>query len=147
MFFFWHARLTAGKMMNKSRIDSTLLGLLIGIAAFGVVSQLAGMFFVESMLKYTTGLWIGVLLAAGCAWHMWWSLDRNLTMNADNEGGARAYSIKHSILRYAVICLVFVGVCMTDFAYPLATFLGVMGLKAGAYLHPVINKILHISKN
>ena len=129
--------------MNKNRIDETLKTLLIGIFIFGVVCQLAGMFFVESMLKYTLGLWIGILIACACAWHMWWTLDRNLTRNADNEGGAKSYSILNSVIRYIVVCLMFVGLCLTDFAYPLAAFLGVMGLKAGAYLHPVINKILH----
>lgn len=132
--------------MNKKKIDETLKVLMIGILVFGVVCQLGGMFFVESMLKYTLGLWIGIALALACAWHMWWTLDKNMTRNADNEGAAKAYSIKHSVLRYTVICVVFVGLCLTDFAYPLAAFLGVMGLKIGAYLHPVINKILHKSK-
>ena len=129
--------------MKDKNTDDTLKILLTGIGVYGLVCQLGGMFFVPDMLKYTLGLWLGVLLALICAWHMWWTLDRNLTLNADNEGSAKAYSIKNSLLRYTFICLVFVLVCVTDFAYPLATFLGVMGLKAGAYLHPVINKILH----
>lgn len=133
--------------MNKKtkKIDETLLGLLIGIIVFAVISQIAGMFFVKSMLKYTIGLWIGSLLALACAYHMWWSLDRNLSLNADNEGAARAFAIKQSMIRYAVILLVFLCICLTDFAYPLSAFLGIMGLKVGAYLQPVINRLLHKS--
>ncbi len=130
---------------KTKKIDETLLGLLVGIVAFAVVSQLIGVFFVKSILKYTIGLWIGIILALGCAYHMWWSLDKNLTINADNEGGARAFAIKQSMIRYAVILLVFLGVCLTDFAYPLSAFLGIMGLKAGAYMQPVINRLLHKS--
>ena len=130
--------------MSKEAFDArdTLKELLIGILVFGIVSQLAGMFFVESMLKYTAGLWIGILLAMACAWHMWWSLNRNLQLNADNEGGARTYAIKQNLIRYAVILLVFAGVCVTGFAYPLAAFLGIMGLKAGAYMQPFVKKLL-----
>lgn len=130
---------------KTKKIDETLLGLLVGIVAFAVVSQLIGVFFVKSILKYTIGLWIGIILALGCAYHMWWSLDKNLTINADNEGGARAFAIKQSMIRYAVILLVFLGVCLTDFAYPLSAFLGIMGLKVGAYMQPVINRLLHKS--
>lgn len=130
---------------NTNKINETLLGLLIAIVAFSVIAQLGGMFFVDSMLRYTLGLWIGTALALASAWHMWWSLDRNLTINADNEGAARAFAIKHSMIRYAVILIVFVAVCVTDFAYPLAAFLGIMGLKVGAYLQPVINRLLHKS--
>lgn len=129
--------------MNKNtRIDETLKILLICILIYGILCQCIGIFFVDSILKFSVGLWIGILLAAAGAWHMWWSLNRNLTINADNEGGAKAYSIKQSMIRYVVVCIVFVAVCLTGFAYPLATFLGVLGLKIGAYMHPVINRLL-----
>lgn len=124
-----------------SKIDRTLLELLMGILLFTVVCQLAGMWFVPSISAYSLGLWIGALLAGLCAFHMWWSLDRNLTVNADNEKGAQAFATKWSMIRYAVILLVFLILCLTDFAYPLAAFLGIMGLKAGAYLQPLMNKI------
>lgn len=130
---------------KNKKINETLFGMMIGIVVFAVVAQLAGMFFVDSMMKYTIGLWIGTVLALVCAYHMWWSLDRNLTINADNVGGARAFALKQNMIRYFVILIVFVGVCLTDFAYPLSAFLGIMGLKVGAYLQPVINRILHIS--
>ena len=128
---------------NSAKIDDTLKELLIGIVIFGVLAQLGGMFFVKSMSAYTIGLWIGVLLALCCAYHMWWSLNRNLTLNADNEGRARAYAIRQNLIRYAVILAVFAGVCLTDFAYPLAAFLGIMSLKAGAYLQPFVSRFLH----
>jgi len=131
-------------MSNQAaKIDDTLKELLIGILVFGVLAQLGGMFLVKSMSAYTLGLWIGVILALACAYHMWWSLNKNLSENADNEGRARAFAIKQNLIRYAVILVVFVGVCLTDVAYPLAAFLGIMSLKAGAYLQPLISRLLH----
>lgn len=123
------------------RINETLLELLMGILLFGIVSQVIGMWFVKSIFAYTTGLWIGILLAMLAAIHMWWSLDRNLTINADNEKGAVAYSTRSNLIRYFVIIIVFLVLCLTDFAYPLAAFLGIMGLKIGAYLQPLMKKI------
>ena len=123
--------------------EDTLKELLIGILIFGVVAQLGGMFFVESILRYTVGLWIGIILALACAYHMWWSINRNMTLNAGNEGAARTFAIKNNLIRYAVILLVFVIVCLTDFAYPLAAFLGIMGLKAGAYVQPIVSRSIH----
>jgi hypothetical protein len=38
--------------------------------------------------------------------------------------------------------IVFLFFCLTDIAYPLAVFLGIMGLKAGAYLQPFTHKYL-----
>ena len=131
-------------MSNQtSKIDDTLKELLIGILVFGVLAQLGGMFFVKSMSAYSIGLWIGVLLALACAYHMWWSLNKNLTMNADNEGTARTFAIKQNLIRYAVILIVFALVCLSDFAYPLSAFLGIMSLKAGAYLQPFVSRFLH----
>ena len=124
-----------------SKINETLLELLMGILTFTVVCQLAGMWFVPRMGAYTIGLWLGALLAALSAIHMWWSLDRNLSVNADNEKGAQAYATKANLARYVFILLVFLMICLTDFAYPLAAFLGIMGLKIGAYLQPLMKKI------
>lgn len=128
--------------MKTKKIDTTLQELIIGILVFELLCQFIGIFFVKEDLKYSIGLWIGTILAVISAYHMWWSLNRNLTVNADNESGARAFSIKSNLIRYLIILFVFGLVCVTDFANPIAAFLGIMGLKAGAYLQPLTHKIL-----
>lgn len=137
-------------MKSEKKIDETLKELLLAILVFEIVAQIAGsiavaIFLKGGVLKYSLGLWIGAMLAFASAYHMWWSIDRNLSVNADNEGGARAFAIKQNLIRYAVILLVFLGVCLTTFSYPLAAFLGIMGLKAGAYLQPLVRKVMHRS--
>lgn len=123
------------------KINETLLQLLMGILIFEIVCQLIGMWFVPDKLKYTVGLWIGAILACLSAYHMWWSLDRNLSINADNEKGATAFATRANMIRYVVILLVFLILCLTTVAYPLAAFLGIMGLKIGAYLTPLTSKL------
>lgn len=137
-------------MKRNNKIDETLKELLIAILVFEVLAQIIGMIVVACFLeggivKYTVGLWIGAALAFASAWHMWWSIDRNLSVNADREGAARAFAIKQNLIRYAVVLVVFVSLCLTTFSYPLAAFLGIMGLKAGAYMQPFIKKIMHRS--
>lgn len=137
-------------MKQEKKIDETLKELLLAILVFEIAAQIigaivVGIFLEGGVLKYTFGLWIGAMLAFASAYHMWWSIDRNLSVNADNEGAARAFAIKQNLIRYAVVLLVFLGVCLTTFSYPLAAFLGIMGLKAGAYLQPLVRKVMHRS--
>ena len=124
------------------KMDRTLKELLAGILLFDCTALLAGVWFVESPVRYVLGILAGMVLAMFSAIHMQWSISRNLEFNMGNENGANAYSVKHSMIRYAVILVVFLFFCLTDVAYPLAVFLGVMGLKAGAYLQPFTHKYL-----
>jgi len=124
------------------KMDETLKELMAGILLFGLVCLVVGVWFVNSPLKYIMGLLIGLILAGAAAWHMYWSICRNMDLNAGNNGAANAYAVKSSMIRYGVILVVFFAVCLTDFAYPLAVFLGIMGLKAGAYLQPFTRKYL-----
>ena len=129
-----------GKIAEE--MDATLKELMTGILLFGLVCLVAGVWFVYSPLKYILGLLIGLALAEAAAWHMHRSICRNLELNAGNNGAANAYAVKNSMIRYGVILVLFLAVCLTDFAYPLAVFLGIMGLKAGAYLQPFTHKYL-----
>ena len=128
--------------IGAGKMDETLKELLTGILLFEILAVIAGVWFVTSPVKYIVGLFAGMLLAMFSAIHMQWSISRNLEYNVGNENGANAYSVKHSMLRYAVILVVFLVFCVTEVAYPLAVFLGIMGLKAGAYLQPFTHKYL-----
>ena len=126
--------------LGKEKINETLKELLAGIIIYGMICLLVGIPFVDSKFSYILGLVIGIMLAGFSASHLYYSIDKTLTLYAGNEGAATTYARKMGIIRYAVILVVFFAVCMTDFVYPLATFLGIMGLKIGAYLQPFIHK-------
>ena len=123
-------------------MDETLKELLTGISLFEILAVLAGIWFVDSPVKYVLGVLAGAVLAILAAIHMYWSIRKNLEVNMDNASAANAYSVKSSMIRYGVILIVFLFFCLTDIAYPLAVFLGIMGLKAGAYLQPFTHKYL-----
>ncbi len=126
----------------KKRIDETLILLIMGILAFGLLCQVTVIWFIPDKIGYSIGLWIGIVLATAYAYHIWWSLAHNLTVNADNERGAAAFSLKQSILRYAVVAASLVILWYAGGnTMMLAGFLGIMGVKAGAYFQPLMKRI------
>lgn len=128
--------------IRAGKMDETLKELLVGILLFEVLAIGVGVWFVESPVRYIIGLIAGLIISGFAAVHMHWSIRKNLDNNAGQESAANAYSVKSSMIRYVVILLVFLAFCLTDVAYPLAVFLGIMGLKAGAYLQPFTHKYI-----
>ena len=52
------------------RLNDALPELVLGIIVYGIVVELAGVWFVTDKLRYTTGLVIGIALAVGMAVNM-----------------------------------------------------------------------------
>lgn len=129
-------------MDGRKKIDPTLLELCLGILLFGILCQITVVWFLKDKLGYSLGLWIGTLLALGSAVHMWWSINRYL----DRGAGAPKLAAGDNLLRYGVILTVMAAVLTTKTAQPLAVFLGLMGLKAAAYIRPITHKLLHINE-
>ena len=123
----------------KRKINETLKELLFGIFLWGVFWQAAGVWFVEDKAGCSTGLWIGIITAALCAAHMYRSLDRALDFS---EKDAQKYMTSRSMMRYGLIIIVLLILMITEAGNPLCGFLGVMGLKAAAYLQPLLHKAL-----
>ncbi len=119
------------------RINRTLFELETGILIFGLVCQLF-VLFTEDKAGYSLGLWLGILTAAVSAFHMWWSLDRAL--DYPEKEAVKSLST-HNILRYGFIVVVFTLIAISGTANPLSAFLGIMGLKASAYMHFITRKV------
>ncbi len=127
---------------KKQKTDRTLSEIFLGVIAFGLLCQFTVIWFVTEKLFFSIGLWTGILTACIYSYHLWWSIDRNMTVNADNERGALAYSLKHSVIRYGAVALILVGLWyLGGNTAMLSGFLGVMGIKIGAYLQPVTNRL------
>lgn len=120
-----------------TRINRTLFELETGIVIFGAVCQLF-VFLIEDKAAYSLGLWMGILVAGLSAFHMWWSLDRALELP---ERAAVKSMSTHNILRYVFITAVLALIAISGIANPLSAFLGIMGLKASAYMHFITKKI------
>ena len=119
------------------KVDRALLELVTGIWVFALVCQLVGILFPMDRLKYTVGLWTGIILALFSAVHMWRSINKAFTRD---EKGAVSIMAGGYILRYLLTGVALILLYYTGIGYPLACFLGVLGLKAGAYLQPVSHK-------
>ncbi len=119
------------------KCDRALLELVTGILLFALVSQLVGICFPIDKLMYTVGLWMGIAVAVFSAVHMWRSLQKAFCLDAKGAAGvmARGY-----LLRYLLVAVLLILLFLTNAGYPLAGFLGVMGLKAGAYVQPLTHK-------
>ena len=121
----------------KKKIDPTLFDLCLGILLYGIIFQLALLFFSKKM-SYSLGLWIGVVLAVAGAIHMWWSIDKG--MDQVSKQAAKTVGT-NNLIRYLVLVVVAFILIYTDFANPIFMFCGYMGMKVSAYLNPWLCKI------
>lgn len=129
----------AKKTGMKRKINETLAELLAGIFLWGIFWQIAGVWFVTEKASCSLGLWLGVLTAEICAVHMYKSLDKALDFP---EKDAQKYTVSRSMMRYGFIAVVLLVLAVTEAGNPLCCFLGIMGLKAAAYLQPFFHKIV-----
>lgn len=128
-------------------LKRTVLELLIGILLFGILFEILGLFLVKEKLFYTTGLVLGMLLAAGMAIHMAYNLNDALDWDASN---AAKIMRKGSMFRYAAVVLITMLLGYFRVGNVISLWLGIMTLKTAAYtqpfVHKIINKILKIEE-
>ncbi len=122
------------------RINNILPELILEIFIYGLLVQLAGVWFVEDKIRYSIGLWLGIALAMGMAIHMAVTISDSL----DGAGGGKinVRTTLFFLLRYLVVVLLFVAVFYFNLGNVLLMFIGVMGLKVAAYLQPFTHKLL-----
>lgn len=125
---------TAGK--KRTGCNRTLLELLCGIAAFDLACFLIGVWFVPQKGSCALGLFFGMLTAFAMAYHMSWTFDKYLGLLP--KQAARMVTLQ-ALLRYFAVAAVLFAILFSGIANPLAAFLGIMGLKIGAYLQPLIH--------
>ena len=122
------------------RLNDALPGLVLGIVIYGIVVELAGIWFVEDKLRYSTGLLIGIVIAIGLAVNIAQVIrDAVEIYGAD---GARNRLIIKSVLRYLVVVVVFFVMMKFNLGNLVTAFIGVLGLKVSAYLQPFAHKVI-----
>lgn len=119
-------------------LNDALPGLMLNIILLGVLCEAAGIWFVRDKAGYSIGLCLGILAAEVMAFHMAWALDVALDYNS---AGAQKKALFNNFFRYGLVILLLVFIAATGFINPWAAFLGIMCLKAGAYLQPVTHKL------
>ncbi len=122
------------------RLNDALPGLVLGILIYGVLVEFIGVWFVSDKLRYTTGLVIGIALACGMAINIAVVLQDAIDIYGESRAQARI--IAKSILRYAVVVIVFFVMMKWNLGNLFAAFIGVLGLKVSAYLQPFAHKLI-----
>jgi len=118
-------------------LPSVLKELLLGILISGGIMQAVLMWFSSDKLLFTSGLWLGVLGAALMAVHMYQTLDEGLYMADAEKYIRRGYARRYSMIIVCAMAVVYLGI-----GNLLAFFLGLLTLKFGAYMQPMVHKIL-----
>ena len=124
----------------KKQINETLLELIVGILLSGVVIEAGCIVVTGYSGAFTSGLCIGLVLAIGLAAHMYRSIDHALDLLPED---AEKYMRKAYMIRAAAILIGAGGVTYFKLGYVMATFGGVLCLKFGAFLQPVIHRVIH----
>lgn len=121
------------------KINETLLELIIGILFSGAVVQLIVLLVAGFLPQFALGFWIGIATAVGLSVHMYWSIDRALDMYPKD---AEKYMRKAYMIRTVAILAVAGVVTYFRLGYVMATFVGVLCLKFGAFLQPLTHRLL-----
>ena len=124
------------------RINQALPELLAGILAYGMLIQITGIWFVSDRVRYSTGLWAGIILAMGMAVNMAVVIFDTVEEMAEGRSSRRASL--YGVLRYLAVVLAFGIVGYFTLGNVVVMFLGVMGLKISAYLQPFTHKFLTV---
>lgn len=123
------------------RLNDALPELILGIIVYGVIVELAGVWFVADKLRYTTGLLLGILLACGMAINIAVVLQDAIEVHAESHAQARI--VAKSIMRYVIVVVVFFVMMKWNLGNLVTAFIGVMGLKVSAYAQPFTHRVIN----
>ena len=118
--------------------DSILKELFLEIVVLGVIIQIIGLIFAGDRAVFSLGLWIGIICSLAMAAHMEWALVTGMDMG----DSAKGHIVKHSVIRYGVVFVVFILLAYFFKYAVVPCFLGIMTLKVAAYLQPFTHKII-----
>lgn len=115
--------------------------ILMGIAFYGVMGELVILlFFRSNLLSIGLGFLVGVISTAVAMIQLTWTTEYAMDMNNANE--ARKHTIKMYLLRVLGFFIVILASYFTGILNMPALFIGMLGLKVGAYLQPFMHKCL-----
>lgn len=120
-------------------MGSTARELILSVVLAGALFQGAGMWFVKEKWYFTAGLWIGVLISVMMAVHMEYSIQNAVELPEEDAPG---YFRKMYALRTGIVLVLFGCTVLLDLGNVVSLFLGLFALKIGAYLQPILHRLL-----
>ncbi len=122
------------------RISDIVKELVLGIFAVDLLIAVIGLVFVPQKAVFSLGVLMGFIVAVIMIFSMHSSIEKAM----DFEGkGATFQCVKGYIFRTVFLIAGFVVAYLLGMWAVLAYFLGVMSIKAAAYLQPHTKKFLH----
>lgn len=121
------------------RINDALPGLVAGIILYGIIIQITGVWFVEDRVSYSIGLWYGITIAIGMAINLAKVIFDSVTIYGEENANRRI--IMKSVMRYAVVVILFFILGYFKFGSLYTALIGILGLKVSAYVQPLFQKI------
>ena len=122
----------------------TLRELQISVIICGILNILIGMWFPKDRLAYVLGGVLGTVTALVMSHNM-----ANAIVKAVSDESKAVFRVRAAyIFRYLLAIIVMVVACISPYANPIATFIGIFSLKFATYLTPLVHKInLKINPN
>lgn len=120
---------------NENRIVREMIALIL---YYGLLLQVVLAFSVRRRLYVSLGLWVGIALAIFMLVYMYRILQNSFSLETKAAGN---YVLRHSIIRYVAIVVLYGMLIFTHWGSPLACFAGLLSLKAAAYLQPWYRKL------
>lgn len=114
--------------MNKAYIKQHLMQ--VTMVAFSLVVYGIGMFFTSDALAWTTGIFLGLVIALLKLRLMELTFTKAVAMS---EGKAKNYTQRHYMLRYLVTGLVLFIAALSPSVSLIGVFFGLISMKVGAY--------------
>ena len=127
-------------IMITLRENKTLREMLVGIGASGILAVILCLIFSKDPIYLIIGLAAGILGAVFMAVHMAYTIEDAVELP---EKAATNYVRKMTFIRYVVACALVIGIGVTDIGHPVMTVLGLLLLKAGAYMQPLVHRVFH----
>ena len=121
------------------KINQTLIELIIGILISGFLIWLVSLLITGLDAGFGLSYLAGVITAVILSIHMYRSIDRALDMDPQD---AQKYMRKAYMIRTLFIIVVAGIVCRFHADDIIAVFLGILCLKFGAFLQPVVHRVL-----
>ena len=120
------------------RINDALPGLVAGIILYGIIIQITGVWFVEDRVSYSIGLWYGITIAIGMAINLAKVIFDSVTIYGEENANRRI--IMKSVMRYAVVVILFFILGYFQFGNLFMALIGGVGLKISAYMQPLLQR-------
>ena len=125
---------------NNGTGDSrqTLMELILGTVLWGIVICLVGIWFASDRVVWLFSMGAGVSGAVAMAAHMYRSIEYAMEMPGDSAG---KYLRKQSLLRMGGAMVLALGAYYLK-GNVVAIFLGLLASKPGAYVQPLLHRVL-----